>query len=123
MTEDVVRWAIEKYFSALSSLDANAWVETFAAGGETHEPAGSAAHRGHAQLSEFISNLFKRFERLQFTADHTFIVGLQAAAKWTGKGVTASGSPFMTKGIDVFVLKPDGKIQRVDAYWHPAVHE
>ncbi|MDQ6698918.1 MAG: nuclear transport factor 2 family protein [Acidobacteriota bacterium] len=121
MADEIVRSAIEEYFGALNRVDAPAWVETFAADGETHEPVGSPAHRGHSQLGEFVNNLFQRFERLQFTVDHVFIVGLQAAVKWTATGMIRGGNSFATEGIDVFVLKPDGKIQRVDAYWHPAV--
>ena len=121
MLHEVIRQAIGTYFQALSSLDANAWVATFAEDGETHEPAGSAPHRGHGQLGEFIRNLFQRFESLQFTVDNAFIVGLQAAVKWTAKGVTKNGKRFTTEGIDVFVLNETGKIQRVDAYWYPAV--
>ncbi len=123
MADEVVQGAIKAYFGALSRRDAQAWVETFAADGETHEPAGSPAHRGHSQLGEFINDLFQRFESLEFTVDHVFIVRGQAAVKWTGKGVIRGGSAFTTEGIDVLVLKPDGKIQRVDAYWHPAVPE
>ena len=123
MADEIVRRAIEEYFRALSSFDVTAWVETFAPDGETHEPVGSAAHRGHVQLNEFISKLFQRFDLLQFTADHVFIVGLEAAVKWTGRGIRKGGDPLRIEGIDIFVLKPEEKIQRVDAYWHPAVPE
>jgi steroid delta-isomerase len=111
---------VERYFSAIRSLNLDAWVSTFEEEAISEDPVGSPPIQGHDELRNFFLGLTDLFSRVGITEDSVFICGNDAAVKWTGYGVGKNGAQVEFEGIDVFQLSDAGKIVRLRSYWDPA---
>jgi len=123
MTEtpaDRVSRAVRAYFLAIRAMDADAFANTFAEDGTTCDPVDAPPISGRDALREFFNSICKNFKSVSLTEDHVFVAGNRAAVKWTGRGASTGGKEVKFEGIDVFEVNPDGKIQKVWAYWNPA---
>jgi steroid delta-isomerase len=49
-----------------------------------------------------------------------YACGSQAAVKWTGRGLSKTGRPYVFEGVDVFECDAEGRIVSLRAYWAPA---
>jgi steroid delta-isomerase len=101
-------------------MDEHAWVQTFAEDAVTYDPVGAPPTRGHQKLAEFFQTITAAFKEIGLTEDEVFIAGNGAAVKWSGRGISKSGSKVHFEGIDVFEVNETGKIQTLHAYWNPA---
>lgn len=119
MSPEIVAKTIRAYFDAISDLNAEAWLNTFAEDAESYDPADALPSRGHEELRRFFQNIAGALKQLTMTPEHVFIVGNQAAVKWTGRGVGNNGRSIHFEGIDLIEINEDGKIQTVRAYWNP----
>jgi steroid delta-isomerase len=120
MSAELTQKIISEYFAALRAMDASAWVSTFAPDAVTYDPVGAPPNVGHAALRQFFEAVAGGFEKVGLFEDHVFIVGREAAVKWTGRGVGKNGREVTFEGIDVFEINDEGKIQSIRAYWNPA---
>jgi steroid Delta-isomerase len=120
MSAELTQKAISDYFAAIRAMDADAWVKTFAEDATNYDPVGAPPNTGHAALRQFFDGICGAFEKVGLFEDHVFIVGRDAAVKWTGRGVGKNGREVTFEGIDVFEVNDEGKIQTVRAYWNPA---
>ncbi len=120
MSPEVVSQAVKAYFAAIRAMDEQAWVNTFAEDAVTYDPVGAPPARGHQKLAEFFQTITAAFKELGLTEDEVFIAGNGAAVKWSGRGISKSGSKVHFEGIDVFEVNETGKIQTLHAYWNPA---
>lgn len=122
MAEETVTNIITEYFAAISALDAERWVATFAEDAISHEPGNTLT--GHAALRGYFNAVASGFERLSMQADQVFPVGNEAGVNWSATGVGRNGRTVKFEGVDVFVIhaagKEAGKIQTVKGYWNPA---
>ena len=119
ISEAQVRAAIAAYFDAIRRGDREAWVATFAEDAESYEPGGEPL-RGHEALRAFFDGVTGAFETVGLYEQEIFVVGDQAAVKWTGEGKGKNGHFVSFAGIDVFSVNDDGRIQTLRAYWNPA---
>jgi steroid Delta-isomerase len=119
MSTEMVHKAVTAYFAATRAMDAGAWVETFAEDGTSYDPAAPPA-TGHTALRQFFEGIAGAFSRVGLTEDNVFVVGREAAVKWTGRGVGHNGREVVFEGIDFFEINEAGKIQTLRAYWNPA---
>ena len=117
---DKVSRAVRGYFLAIRAMDAEAFANSFAEDGTTHDPVGTPAITGREALREFLQSICKNFKSVGLTEDSVFVAGKGAAVKWTGKGTSANGREVRFEGIDVIEVNDEGKIQTVHAYWNPA---
>ncbi len=117
MSKEPIDHAVKAYFEALRAMDVDAWVKTFAADAVSHDPVGSAPLEGHGALRAFLTGVLGLFERVGLTEDQVFILGNEAAVKWTGKGRGKNGRDVHFEGIDIITVNEAGKIQTVRAYW------
>ena len=115
----MIHKAVADYFAATRAMDADAWVATFADDAVSYDPAAPPA-RGHEALRQFFLGIAGAFSRVGLTEDNVFIVGREAAVKWTGRGVGKNGREVIFEGIDIFEINDAGKIQTIRAYWNPA---
>ena len=120
VSPDKVSRAVRAYFLAIRAMDPQAYANTFAEDGTTHDPVGSPAITGREGLREFLSSICKNFKTVALDEESVFVAGNGAAVKWTGQGTSTNGSEVRFEGIDVFEVNDDGKIQTVHAYWNPA---
>lgn len=119
MSEEIIRQSINDYFAAISSLDCDAWLATFAADAVSHEP-GSPPLEGHDALRMFFKGVAGGFEKIEMKPDRIFTVGSEAGVKWSAVGVGKNRREVKFEGVDVFFINDGGKIQTVKAYWDPA---
>lgn len=120
MSPEVVAKAVKEYFAAIRAMDQQAWVNTFAADAISYDPVGAPPIHGHEQLKAFFENITAAFQEVGLTEDEVFIAGNGAAVRWTGRGISKSGSKVHFEGIDAFEVNEAGKIQTLHAYWNPA---
>ena len=120
MSPEVVSQAVKAYFAAIRAMDEQAWVNTFAEDAVSYDPVGAPPTRGHEKLAEFFQTITAAFKEVGLTEDEVFIAGNGAAVKWSGRGISKSGSKVHFEGIDVFEVNEAGKIQTLHAYWNPA---
>jgi steroid delta-isomerase len=119
MSNELIQKAVADYFAATRAMDASAWVETFAEDAVSYDPAAPPA-RGPEALRQFFEGIAGAFSKVGLTEDNVYIVGREAAVKWTGRGVGHNGREVVFEGIDIFEINDAGKIQTVRAYWNPA---
>ena len=117
---DKISRAVRGYFLAIRAMDADGFANTFAESGTTFDPVGSPGITGRNALREFFQSICKNFKSVGLTEDSVFVAGNGAAVKWIGTGTSTNGSDVKFVGIDVFEVNPEGKIQKVRAYWNPA---
>jgi steroid delta-isomerase len=115
----MIEKTINDYFAAISALDAEAWVATFAPDAVSYEPGGPPL-AGHDALRQFFHAVAAGFASLQMGADEIYAVGHEAAVKWSARGTGHNGREARFAGIDVFTVNDAGQIQTVRAYWSPA---
>src|SRR5260370_23450253 len=120
VSHDKISRAVRAYFMAIRARDADAFANTFAEDGTTHDPVGSAAITGRDALREFFQSICKNFKSLSLTEDSVFVAGNGAAIKWTGHGTSTTGREVKFQGVDVLEVNENGKIKTVHAYWNPA---
>ncbi|HEV2912534.1 MAG TPA: nuclear transport factor 2 family protein [Pyrinomonadaceae bacterium] len=119
MSTELIQKAVADYFAATRAMDSARWVATFSEDAVSYDPAAPPA-RGHEALRLFFESIAGAFREVGLTEDNVFIVGREAAVKWTGRGVGRNGREVVFEGIDIFEVNDAGKIQTVRAYWNPA---
>jgi ketosteroid isomerase-like protein len=120
MSPEIVARAVQSYFATIKTMDAEQWIANFAEDAEAYDPADAPPHTGHDGLRQFFGAIAGGFKEVALKPDHIFIVGHEAAVKWTGRGVGKNGKSVHFEGIDVFEINEAGKIQKTRAYWNPA---
>lgn len=120
MSTDAINQIIASYFAAIRAMDVEAWVATFDEDIISYEPSSTSPLKGLAAMSQFFQSIAGEFEKLGLTEDQIFIVGNEAAVKWTGYGIGKNGREVTFEGIDIFEVNAAGKIQTQRAYWNPA---
>jgi steroid Delta-isomerase len=110
---------IEDYFAAISALDCEAWIATFAADATSYEP-GNPPLQGHDALRAFFNGVAGGFAQIEMKPEQLFIVGNEAAVKWAARGTGKNGRTVTFEGIDFFAVNEEGKIQTAKGYWGPA---
>jgi steroid delta-isomerase len=115
----MIKKAVADYFSATRVMDAEAWINSFAEDAVSHDPVGSVPIEGHKGLRRFYEQISMAFERVGLTEQEVFVAGNQAAVQWSGSGVGLNGREVAFRGIDVFEVNEQGKIQCLWSYWNP----
>src|SRR6266536_5351209 len=104
ISPDRISRAVRGYFLAIRAMDADAFANSFAEDGTTHDPVGSPGITGRAAIRDFLISIAKNFKSVALTEDSVFVAGNGAAVKWTGSGTSASGKAVKFEGIDVFEI-------------------
>ena len=119
MSPEIIEQAVHAYFNAINAFDADAWLATFAPDATSHEP-GQPPLTGHDALRQFFNGVAGGFRSINFRAEQIFVVGPEAAVKWSARGTGHNDKEAAFEGIDVFTLNAAGLIQTLRAYWNPA---
>lgn len=118
MSPETINKVVTDYFAAFRTLDVEAWINTFSADAVSYEP-GNPPLRGHNSLRMFFNGVAGGFEQVEMTPDQIFIVGDEAAVKWSARGMGKNGRNLRFEGIDIFNFNGSGKIQTLKAFWDP----
>jgi steroid Delta-isomerase len=120
MTTATISTLAQDYAAAISGLDVDRYVATFADDAVAYEPVGTEAFIGKAGVRQFFEStggLFAKLD-LQFTFIET--IGDEIALKWQANGTGKNGQVVSFEGIDIWKLNQADKIQTLRAYWNPA---
>jgi steroid Delta-isomerase len=121
MSTNTIEKVVADYFAATRAMDLDAWLATFDKDAVSYEPTGELPLTGYEALSQFFQAIAGAFEKVGLTEEQVFVVGNEAAVKWIGRGIGKNGREVTFEGIDIFEVNPAGKIQKLRAYWNPAV--
>ena len=109
---------IADLFAAIRGLNVEAWLDCFASDASNIDPADAPAQTGHAAIRPVLEGAAQAFHSIHIVEDGVFIVGNQAAVKWTAD-FTMNGKTARSEGVDVIDFSEDGKIQTLRAFWNP----
>ncbi len=119
-SNDAIQSAISAYVGAIAAMNPDGIAATFAPDGVSYDPPGAPPRHGQDAIRDLFQGLFGGAAKLDFAADGVFVVGDDAAFKWTGHLTAKSGRTIAFAGIDVITVADDGKIQSLHGYWDPA---
>lgn len=108
--------AIRGYFAALRANDPEAFAACFADGSVGHDPVGAPPLHGRDAVRSMLADFLPTWGRFDgITEDEVFVSGNSVAVRWTGSGMSSSGSPVVWTGINTFLLAEDGLIETLYA--------
>jgi steroid delta-isomerase-like uncharacterized protein len=120
MQPDTTKQTVEAYFEALSRLDAEAWIGLFAETAISRDPVDARPWEGKDALAKFFARMRAALQSIEMVPDEVYVRGNFAAVRWHGRAWAKDGQKMASfGGIDTFEVDPDGRLVRVDAYWHP----
>ncbi|OUL25104.1 ketosteroid isomerase [Nostoc sp. RF31YmG] len=120
MTTATIEKVVAAYFTNISTMNPEGWVENFAEDALSYDPVGEPPAKVHEGFRQFIGQLQAVFEKLEPTTEHIFVAGNEAAVKWTMRGLSKTGKSVTFEGITIFEINEADKIQTIRAYWNPA---
>ncbi|MEM7626505.1 MAG: nuclear transport factor 2 family protein [Planctomycetota bacterium] len=114
----VTTW-VEAYFEGTRSGDAAAWASAFAPDAVLDDPVGEPIKTTPeailAQGQAFVS----AFESVGLHATFIHAVGLEAVAKWEGRGITTDGVEVAFEGINHFTFDENGRVRKLRGFFTP----
>lgn len=116
---ELVRNFVAQYFEATRSNDAQKWAERFASNAMVEDPVGTTPIHSSSEILELGKAFMSGFETVGLHEEFVHVVGNEAAARWTGKGITKNDKQVRFEGINVFKFNSDGKIVDLKGYWNP----
>ena len=114
-----VRNFVAQYFEATRSGDAYKWADRFADNAIFEDPVGTPPVNDAKEILEFGKKFMSGFETIGLHEEFVHVVGNEAAARWTGKGLNNEGKRVRFEGINVFKFGREGKIISLKGYWSP----
>ena len=120
LIDERVESAVSRYFRALTSRDKAAWFSVFDANAVVHEPVGATPAEGREGLEQVWQVFTGPFAKLEVRPDEIFYAGSGAAVRWSATASSINGRSTDFRGITVFEIDAEGKIQTVMSYWDPA---
>jgi steroid delta-isomerase len=112
--------AINRYFAAVSSLDASAYADKFSEHPVVEDPVGTPPLQSRAALEGFLNGMKGLIREVHFTPAEPYICGNEVAAPWRAVGTGVNGRTVEFSGVDVMEFNADEKIVRLRAYWDAA---
>jgi steroid Delta-isomerase len=105
------------YFGYASTLEVEPTVDLFRPEGVLHDPVGTAPHRGHQAIRDYLTGLTGPFASFDFTFQAVIPVSDDhVAVAWTVEARTRDGRTIELPGIGAFHVE-DGKLRSVEEYW------
>lgn len=120
LVNKMIEQIINSYYANLGALNLEGWLKTLADEAILCDPIGKPPVKAHEDGEKFFDLLAKFYETFEINVDNIFVVGQEAAAKWTMKVIAKNGREAMVEGIGVFTLNLEGKIEQMQSYWDEA---
>ncbi|AFY57723.1 SnoaL-like polyketide cyclase [Rivularia sp. PCC 7116] len=115
----LVRKFVAQYFEATRSNNAQEWASRFANNAIVEDPVGTTPINNSKQILELGKAFMSGFENVGLHEEFVHVIGNDAAARWTGRGLTKEGKQVRFEGINIFNFNSDGKIVNLKGYWSP----
>lgn len=107
------RRAVADWYAALSAMDDDAWLNTYAEAVHVDDAERPA---GRSDLGALFGRLWEPFELLSVRERQIFRCGSRLAVAWSGHGLLVDGPTVPLEGIDTFGFDPDGRIISLRRY-------
>ena len=114
-----VRKFVARYFEATRSNDAQKWASCFSPNAVVEDPVGTTPINSSDAILELGKTFISAFETVGLYEEFVHVIGNEAAARWTGRGLTKEGKQIRFEGINVFEFDGNGKIINLKGYWNP----
>ena len=112
-----IRQYVAQYFEATRSNDAQKWANRFSPDAIVEDPVGTAPIDNSAKILELGKAFISNFKTVGLHEEFVHVVGNEAAARWTRKGITKEGKQARFEGINLFEFNRDGQIVKLKGYW------
>ena len=117
--EATVRAWTEDYFRATQSGDPERWADAFADYVYLDDPYGTGGTPTRAEIVAQGEAFMGNYAEVGLYPDFTFVDGLVATTKWTGRGKSKSGEDVTFEGVNVTTYNHEGEIVEHIGYWRP----
>ena len=114
-----IRKFVSQYFEATRSNKAQQWASCFANNAIVEDPVGTTPINDSEKILELGKTFLSSFETVGLYEEFVHVIGNEAAARWTGRGLTKEGKKVRFEGINIFEFDNDGKIINLKGYWNP----
>ncbi|MEM8992795.1 MAG: nuclear transport factor 2 family protein [Pseudomonadota bacterium] len=116
---EVDSW-VAAYFAGTRGGDAARWASAFATGEAIlDDPVGTPLTDTHEAILQMGEGFLAAFKTVGLHDSFVHVVGLEAVAKWQGRGTTRDGQRVTFEGIDHFTFNADGKITELRGFFAP----
>jgi len=120
MSKAAQQTAICQYYASLAAMDKEGWLEILATDAVIYDPVGKPPLMVKEDSPKFFDLLSKFYKQFEIVQDCVFIVGKEAAVKWTMQVVAKNERQAKAEGISVFEFNEQGKITLIQSYWDEA---
>ena len=119
VTAGATRTTVERWYTALTAGDEEAWLALHDQRAVCFIPVGTAPLGTRDDLRRHFRGLWRAFERLAVEPVRIWGASDGAAVTWRAKGTGRNGREVTFEGVDVFELDPLGLIRTLWSYWDP----
>lgn len=116
---DVVHGWVAAYFAGTRGGDAARWASAFAEDGVVDDPVGTPVKDTPEAIMQMGEGFLSAFETVGLHESFVHVVGLEAVARWHGRGTTLDGQEITFEGINHFTFNEDGKITLLRGFFAP----
>ncbi|GFE64527.1 nuclear transport factor 2 family protein [Litoreibacter roseus] len=110
---------VSTYFEGTRSMDAGQWASAFAPDAVLDDPVGFPVKDTSEAILATGEGFVGAFESIGLYESFVHVVGLEAVAKWQGRGVTPDGTEVTFDGINHFTFNEDGQIVLLRGFFQP----
>ncbi|MEM8795757.1 MAG: nuclear transport factor 2 family protein [Pseudomonadota bacterium] len=110
---------VQAYFEGTRSMDAKQWASAFASTAVLDDPVGLPVKDTPEAILTQGEGFVKAFRDIGLFESYVHVVGNEAVAKWTARGVTQDGQTVSFDGINHFTFDEDGKITLLRGFFSP----
>lgn len=116
--ETVHGW-VAAYFENTRSGDAARWAAAFAPDAVVDDPVGTPLKETPQAILAMGEGFLDAFAEVGLHESFVHVVGLEAVARWQGRGTTHDGSEVTFEGINHFTFDADGRIALLRGFFAP----
>lgn len=109
--------AIDKYVSAVNTLNREAYIAAFTDDAVVADPYGGRPFEGTAGLAKFFTGMERTWDAFEMVLGQPYAGGDRVAVGWSVRATAKSGKQAEFTGINVFTITEDGQISRLEGYW------
>ena len=110
---------VAAYFEGTRAMDAERWVRAFAPDARVDDPVGTPIKTGPDEVMAMGKGFLEAFETVGLRESFVHVVGLEAVARWQGRGIAKTGERVTFEGINHFTFAEDGKIKELRGFFAP----
>lgn len=116
---EVVHGWVANYFAGTRGGDAARWASAFADDGIVDDPVGTPVKDTPEAIMQMGEGFLAAFQTVGLHESFVHVVGLEAVARWHGRGITLDGQEVAFEGINHFTFNDEGKITLLRGFFAP----